>query len=155
DSLEEFRDPSSWQKMGDSERELLGQLFVLQGEELLKKEDCAAIDLFEKAAQVAPESAKVSYLIAKGLCALGKSDGEASDFHMALNKFQVAASKGLNEPEFWKDYGDTYKGLANLIGRGDLYIEAVQCYQKAIKISHDYFQGWLSLGTCYFHLFEI
>lgn len=60
-SLESYQDPKIWAGMAVDERELLGALFVMQGQELLRLGDKAALKSFDLAAKVAPRSAAVFF----------------------------------------------------------------------------------------------
>ncbi|MBA3604212.1 MAG: tetratricopeptide repeat protein [Parachlamydiaceae bacterium] len=237
--LEPFKDSSSWGILGHSDREILGQLFVLRGEELFNSNDPKASDLLEKAMKISPNSCKVLHsavkvymgqglnnvrylsaalraiehgltvhhpsfelhhsfvqaLLRKGaliedenyfiranevckelvlnidseekniqarffwdwgkiLFYLGKNSGEAVDFYEARVNFCMAKSLGLEDPEFLKDEGDIHFELAELLGRESLYLEAIECYQNSLKISHDSLDAWYSLGLCYMLLYD-
>lgn len=90
----------------------------------------------------------------KSLFCIGQNYGEAIDFYKACEKYQEAAAKGLNDPEFLKDYGDVTLELARLLGRENLCLEAIEWYQKSLKLSHESADVWYSLGVCYMMLFE-
>ncbi len=63
--LEPYKDSTSWSSLGVSDRELLGQLFVLRGEELFNLNDPKAADLLEKAMRISPNSCKILDLVVK------------------------------------------------------------------------------------------
>lgn len=90
----------------------------------------------------------------KSLFCIGQNYGEAIDFYKACEKYQEVASRDLNDPEFFKDYGDVYLELARLLGRENFCLEAIEWYQKSIKLSHESVDAWYSLGVCYMMLFE-
>ncbi len=92
-----------------------------------------------------------------GLCwfFLGRLDGEAHDFHVALEKYRQAANLGLDNSLFWNNYGDAIAELSILVGRKDLFLEASEFYRNAIKLAPDEFQGWLNLACSLERLFEI
>lgn len=85
---------------------------------------------------------------------LGNLSGEACDFHIALEKYRLAAEHGLQAIDFWKDYGDAIVELSNLIGRKEMLFEAIDLYRNVIRVTPDSFQGWFSLGRCYQRIFE-
>jgi len=64
--------------------------------------------------------------------ALAEASGEAHDYHVAFEKFQLAAEHGCNHDEFWRRFGDVSMGLASLLSRPSLLEQAVMHYQKAI-----------------------
>lgn len=237
--LDRFKDSASWSILGCAEREILGRLFVLRGEELFNLNDPKAAELIEKALKIAPNSYKVldlavkayiaqglnnvrclsaalraieqglslhqssfqlshayvQVLLSKGMLVddesyfvranqvckdlvhevfseedqiqarffwnwgkilffIGKSSGEAVDFYEARENFNMARSLGLEEPDFFKDNGDIHFELAELLGRESLYLSAIDCYQKSLKLSHDSWEAWYSLGLCYMLLHE-
>ncbi|MBA2726765.1 MAG: hypothetical protein H0U49_01145 [Parachlamydiaceae bacterium] len=240
ESLESISDPSIWQPLKGTDKELLAELLITKGQKLLGQGDAEALLFFEKAAEIASHSPKVFYLLgnvyasqdsnmgflrsalesynrsislssekvdvdvwvaliklllqkgellgevgyfqaAKEKCQLlfslaptlapnllaqflwlygrsyflaGKIYGEVIDFHEALDKYRLAAEKGLNLPGFWKDYGDVLFELADLLDRFDLYGEAAEFYLKSIKLSHDCSESWHSIALCYMHIFE-
>lgn len=90
----------------------------------------------------------------KSLFCIGQNYGEAIDFYKACEKYQEAAAKGQNDPEFLKDYGDVFLELARLLGRENFCLEAIEWYHKSLKLSHESVDAWYSLGVCYMMLFE-
>src|SRR5262245_52654369 len=52
--LDPYRKKSAWSKMQDSERSLLGQLFLAEGKELLEAENQQAFESFEIASKLNP-----------------------------------------------------------------------------------------------------
>lgn len=240
DPLDTFNDPLSWSRLIISDRELLSQMLINQGQKLLGQGNSQAVSYFEKAAEVAPHCSNIFFLIgqayasqesnvaclrsalenydrslslstdiinvdvwkavikllmrkgellaevayfqaAKERCEqffslapsvtltqaaelyrlwgrsyflAGRIYGEAIDFYQALDKYLLAAEKGLNVPGFWKDYGDVYFELADLLERTDLYRQAAEFYQKSIKLTHDCSESWHSLALCYLRIYE-
>jgi tetratricopeptide (TPR) repeat protein len=129
--------------------DLLGEVGYFQA----AKEKCQL--LFSYAPALAPDVfAQFLWLYGRCYFLAGKIYGEVIDFHEALDRYRLAAEKGLNTPEFWKDYGDVLFELADLLERSDLYGEAAEYYQKSIKLSHDCIDSWHSIALCYLHLFE-
>lgn len=91
-----------------------------------------------------------------GLCwfFLGRLDGEACDFYVALEKYREAAKLGLDNALFWNNYGDSLAELSILLNRKDLLLEAAEIYRKATKLAPHEFQGWLNLACSLERLFE-
>ncbi len=69
--LEPYKDSTSWCSLGHSDREILGHLFVLRGEELFNINDPKAPDLLEKAMRISPNSYKILDLVVKVYMAQG------------------------------------------------------------------------------------
>jgi tetratricopeptide (TPR) repeat protein len=92
-----------------------------------------------------------------GLCwyYLGTLSGEAFDFRSALGQFRQAVEQGgdLNAV-FWNDYGKSLIELALLIGRQELFLEAIDIFRNAIKLAPDYFDGWFHLACSCQRIFE-
>jgi tetratricopeptide (TPR) repeat protein len=84
----------------------------------------------------------------------GRLSGEAVDFHTAIDRFRLAASKGLQDKGFWLAYGDAVAELGLLLGRDENFYEAIELYRNAVRQAFDYFEGWLHLGCAFQHLFE-
>lgn len=61
DQLVSYTDPTAWNSMTHDERELLGVLFVKQGEHQLHQGDSRVLDSFELASRVAPHSPVVHF----------------------------------------------------------------------------------------------
>lgn len=61
DQLDFFHDSSQWEEMPTEERELLGLLYVLQGEKQLSKGDNKVLDSFKLANLVAPNCPRIMY----------------------------------------------------------------------------------------------
>lgn len=79
---------------------------------------------------------------------MGQLSGEPCDFQKALEKYQIAAQQELNEAEFWNDYGNIVAEVGMLLGRDELYGEAIQYFHNTIMLQDDHFQAWLSLACC-------
>jgi tetratricopeptide (TPR) repeat protein len=238
EELDPYKKPAVWKAMSQDERELLGILFVKQGEQQLEQGDTKVLESFELAKKVAPESAMVYYrqalvyasrgqnirclraaeealnkatqldpafcnawhswgnilvriglfyddasyfhqadekfaqierLAAKGNAAfsdtlywhwgicwyhVGKHSGEAVDFFHSLAKFRQAEEREFANGEFHNDYGNILIDLACLVGREELFIEAVDHYEKAIALTSSNYEGWLNLACTYQRLYN-
>lgn len=84
----------------------------------------------------------------------GRLSGEAVDYYAAIDKFRIAASKGLQDKGFWRGYGDAMAELGLLLGQHDYFLEAVELYRNSVRQAFDYFEGWLHLGCAFQHLYE-
>lgn len=85
---------------------------------------------------------------------LGQLSGEAHDFYCALEKYRQAHEQHLRDVAFLNDYGNAVAELATLLGKKELFLEAVDLFQKVVQASPEYFHGWLNLGCAYLRLFE-
>jgi len=240
ESLDHYKEASSWAEMTHQERTLLAILFISWGEKQLAQGDNKAVENFDLSLKVSPNNAVVYYRLALayspygnnmrclmaaakaletattleptffaawsnwgcvllrmgsiqygernyfleahekfekafsclnaddskeeranlychwGLCwyLMGKASGEAHDFHIALDKYRLAAEMNVQNATFWNDYGNVLAEMALLVGRKDLFIEAAELFRKAIKLAPDYFQSWCNLACSFQRAFE-
>ena len=238
EQLASYKEPVSWNSMTHEERELLGILFVKQGEQQLLQGDNRVLESFELATKVAPDSPTVYFRLALvyaaqgqnirclkaadnaldmatqldpafvsawhsrgnvlvrigvfyndaayfhqadekfaeaqrqakklgldpseslywhwGVCwyHLGKHSGEAVDFFRSLEKFRLAEEQGFGGGEFHNDYGNILVDLACLIGREEIFLEAVDHYEKAVSQVPENYESWLNLACTYQRLYD-
>ena len=86
---------------------------------------------------------------------LGKHSSEALEINHALEKYRQAAECGLQQAEFWIDYGNAISDMSILVGRSELMLEAIEFYRAAIKISPGYYEGWHHLALACQKIFEM
>lgn len=84
----------------------------------------------------------------------GKLSGEACDFYLAIEKYRAATESGLLIPDFFSDYGDALVEMAILLGKKELFSEAIELYRKSIQLAPEHFEGWLSLGCSFKRIYE-
>jgi len=84
-----------------------------------------------------------------------RSSGEACDIYHALNKYKMAADRGMEEAKFWNEYGDILGEQVTLLGRYDLLYEVVELYRKAVRSDPKNFYGWMNLGCTFTRLYEM
>lgn len=118
-----------------------------------------ADEMFSKAESVAKElGVKVTENLYWhwGVCwyHLGKHSGEAVDYFCSMAKFRLGEELGFAGGEFYNDYGNVLIDLACLIGREELFLEAVEHYEKATLLSPVNYEGWLNLACTYQRLFN-
>jgi len=238
DRLHPFKEGDAWKSMTSRERDLLGILFLTQGEAQFKKGETSAHNSFELAARISPQNPHVFYRQAVayaeqeynapallsaiqalqvavtlsprffeawclwgkvamhlgnlhqdssyfqeaydkfteaqhhsstvssevfsglywqwGRCSYfsGKLSGEACDFRLALDKYRQAAELGLQDADFWNDYGDAVMELGDLIGKMELLFEATELYRKSTVQSPGHYKAWLNLACNCQRLFE-
>lgn len=85
---------------------------------------------------------------------IGKESGEAVDFCAAIEKFRLASEGGYQDQYFWNAFGDALAEFSCLIGKIEMFWEVVELYRQAIRISFDFFEGWLNLGCAFQRLYE-
>ncbi len=85
---------------------------------------------------------------------LAYHSGEALDLHLAIQAFQKSLEYQPNPPaEFWNDYGNADLQLGLLINDQHHLIRSIENLQKSVKISPNYFDGWMSLAEAHCQLY--
>lgn len=80
---------------------------------------------------------------------MGKQSEEPCDLKAALDKYSLAANRGLALGSFYLDWGTAMGELGVLIGREELIVEAAALLQKSIEVSGDNHTSWLRLACAY------
>lgn len=118
-----------------------------------------ALNKFEYANALIPDSKKrikASFYWNWGHCwhVLGKISGEAVDISHALSYYKKADSLGLDVKNFWIDYGNAFAEQATLLGKGELFIEVVEMFYKAVDWDPNDFEAWFSIACSYMRVYE-
>lgn len=123
-SLKGFSDPAKWLKMKPTEKELLARLFILQGEECLRREDRGSKESFENAQKIGGESARLYYL-------LGKShvieECTIAGLGFALESFNRSIELAPSYFDSW------YACIEVLVMKGELEKDA-ECFSEALRL---------------------
>jgi len=126
-SLKGFSDPNKWLKMKPAEKELLARLFILQGEECLKKGDSGSLESFEVAQKIGGDSARLYYL-------LGKShvieECTTAGLELALESFKKSIELAPLHFDSW------YASIEVLVMKGELQKDS-ECFFEALAMSKD------------------
>lgn len=85
---------------------------------------------------------------------IGKHSGEAVDFSKALEKFRLAEARGCDSGDFHNDYGNALVDLGCLLGRKELFEDAISHYKKLIEYHPNQYEGWLNLACTYQRLYD-
>ncbi|MBJ7449359.1 MAG: hypothetical protein JHC93_03245 [Parachlamydiales bacterium] len=86
---------------------------------------------------------------------LGKQSGEAIDFRVALEKFEEAKILGCSGSAFWCDLGNTFSGMAELMGSVEWYLKAEEAYKQATSDSPEDASSWFHLGLTHCNIHEM
>jgi tetratricopeptide (TPR) repeat protein len=122
--------------------------FLLEAKEKYQK----ALEL----AQDQPEEALAELYWDYGIVwsEIAKQSGEALDLRLAVDAFQKSLDLQKNpSSEFLNDFGKAYLEMGLLINDSRLYLQAIDTLQKAISVSPQYFDGWVSLAESYSQLY--
>lgn len=118
-ALTAFDDPTSWDGFLTQERELLAELFVMKADEFLQKGDPKAIEFFEKAAKIAPGSAKILFQIGK---AYSTQEQNPSPLKAATRFFEESLKLDPNNYDAYLEWGKVLSKLGALLHEGQ-YIQ--------------------------------
>lgn len=122
-ALEPFKDPASWRTLEHPEKEVLGQLFIKRGEELVHNGIPAGVDLLERAIKIAPNSFAILVSAGHGFASQDQNAGSLSS---ALRAYQAALEINPNAFEVSLAY------LKALLAKGKL-LDEVGYYNQVIQ----------------------
>jgi tetratricopeptide (TPR) repeat protein len=83
-----------------------------------------------------------------GLCqyTVGTSAGEPRDLLSAVEKYNNAEALGIDDGNFYNDFGDLYATLGQLLPSSEFPEKAIDRYRQATLAAPKLFEAWLSLG---------
>lgn len=150
--MEDFIGPDSWSTFDEEEKELLAMLFVRQGEELLKAEDIAAFESFERAARIAPHSSLVFH--ATGVSFWGYHKKNFQFLLKAKAAFEKAITLDENYYEAWFFAGMSQVELGLFHEDTHYFYEADKKFKKAHGVAKrregsffwEWGRAWLCIG---------
>lgn len=124
------------------------QSFIEANQKFQKAEGC-----LQHLLTITPE--EFYWFWGQSLYQTGRLSGEAQEFSQSLDKFHQAAQAGLNNDQFWTDYGIVLSELAVLIGRIELLFESLDLFRQAIKCNPECHEAWVHLGLTCEAIFEL
>lgn len=133
EQLDVFQDSSQWEKMQADERELLGLLYVMQGEKQLSKGDNKVLDSFRRANLVAPNCPRIMYRQAVAFA------GETHNLYClkaAKKIFYRVISLQTGSFDSWYGLANTCSLLAMHSNIEKNYLEAQKAFEKAEELAH-------------------
>lgn len=154
DQLASYKEPVSWDAMTHDERELLGILFVKQGEHQLLQGDNQVLESFELATKVAPHSATVLFKQALVYATQGQNI-------RCLRAADTALEKATRlDPSFmsaWHSWGNIlvrigvfYDDAIYFQQADEKFFEAERLSKKtSCALSESLYWHW---GICWYHL---
>ncbi len=131
--LEQFRDKKKWTGMTPDERELLGTLFVMQGEKELKEGDRHVLESFKLASKVAPKSSHILY---RQAMAYASQDSNMYCLTSACRLFERLL--GI-DPEFydaWHHWGTVFVKLGMFSHEPEYFEEGDRIFAKAEALAY-------------------
>jgi len=131
DRLRDFDEPKQWEGMTESDRELLGSLFVKVGEKRLVEGDGQASRFFDIASQVAPFAAEVFH---KQGIAYASNHENIRCLINATDKFKKAVEINTKFFEAWYRWGDALAGLGVLCSESARFVDADEKFRTAERL---------------------
>lgn len=157
DRLHSFKEKSTWPSMTADERNLLGLLFVSQGETLLIKGDSKVLESFELASLAAPQNPEIFY---RQALAYAKQKQNARCLTAAHKALETALTLNPSFIAAWHSWGNILVGLGQFHTDTDYFYAANQkflnahtCLLKNAQIpSAEFYWHW---GQCWHALSKI
>lgn len=149
-----YREPTTWNSMDLSDRELLGILFVKQGEHQMKNGDSKVLDSFEIASKVAPHSPMVFFRQAMVYAAQGQNIRCLTSACKALEKATHL------DPSFvgaWHSWGNVLVRIGLFNDDVSYFYQADEKFHQAEHLAlldHDRYSESLfwHWGVCWYHV---
>lgn len=153
EQLMPFVEPKAWDAMSLSERELLGLLFIKQGEWQFKCGDQKMAESLELAAKVAPQSAVIFFRQALVYAAQGQNSGSLTAAGKAL---QQAIKLDPAFVKAWHSWGNVlvrlgvfYEELPYFYQADEKFAEAARLLGTGAESESTLYWHW---GLCWFHI---
>jgi len=153
EQLTAYKEPVAWSSMTHDDRELLGILFVKQGEHQLNKGDARVTESFELASKVAPHSAVVFYRQAIVYASQGQNIRCLLGASKALEK---ATELDPTYVSAWQSWGNVLVRTGIFYEETDYFVKADEKFAEAVKAaqcqnltpSDKLYWHW---GVCWYH----
>lgn len=84
----------------------------------------------------------------------GEHSQEALDIHLAVEKFESANQRELDNPLFWSDYTLALEKLAALVGRPQVLEKALESIERACDLAPLQFEYWKTQANICFELYK-
>lgn len=163
--LVRFKNSECWNAMTPSERDLLGLLFVAQGENQLKKGDRKALDNFEIAAKIAPKNPLIFY---RQALAFATQDHNMRCLESACKALQTVVNLDPTFFDAWFSWGKILVRMgifhSETIYFQDAYLKFSEAYKNSYNATaqvlaecfwqwglSSHYLGYLSGEACDFH----
>ncbi len=126
--LKTYQDPTMWESMSTDERELLGNLFVMQGKDQLEKGDKSGLKAFDMAAKAAPKNAEILYQ--KGL-AYSLQDNNKRCLASACRAFEKATKLKPEYIDAWLEWAYSALHLGKMKADPEILHGALDKFERA------------------------
>lgn len=154
DQLVSYKEPVSWNSMTQDERELLGLLFVKQGEHQLHQGDNKVLESFELATKVAPQSPMIYFRQALVYATQGQNIRCLRAADTALDKATQLDPAFISAWHSWGNIlvriGVFYDDAVYFQQADEKFTEAQRLSQETnTKLTESLYWHW---GICWYHL---
>lgn len=154
EQLASYKEPTVWNSMSQDERELLGILFVKQGEHQLNQGDSGVLESFELASQVAPHSPAVFFRQALVYAAQGQNIRCLLAAAAALEKANELDPHLISA---WHSWGNVLVRTGVFYDNASYFIQADEKFAEAERLTKNegtphtesFYWHW---GVCWYHL---
>lgn len=155
--LHSFKEEASWAAMTADERNLLGMLFVSQGESLLENGDSKVLESFELASLAAPQNPEVFY---RQALAYAKQKQNARCLTAADKALQAALTLNPSFIDAWHAWGNILVCLGHFHTDTGYFYDAHQKFSSALicsqnsdkTLSSEFYWHW---GQCWHALSRV
>jgi len=127
--LDDYRDPKDWQRMTSNERELLGKLFIMQGQDLLERGEKSAWKSFDLAVKAAPKNPLIFF--EKGVAYSKQKNLRCLTF--ACKAFDKATRLAPSYFEAWYQWAQALTLVGEIKEEIEFFIESDIKFQLAEK----------------------
>ncbi len=111
--------------------------YLAQGELALLKGDLQGLELFERAAELAPCNAELFYRQGLALFEHGSIEGKEKALLLATKKFKISTQLASDYFEVWQAWGNALHLLGKTYKEHHYFLEAEEKLQKALQLIED------------------
>lgn len=130
--LNEFEDFELWKNLKQDERELLGLLFVMQGEKYLREGDQRVLESFKNANLVAPGCIRVMF---RQALAFAKQASNIFCLKAANKIYESIIQLNPEMHRVWHSWGNTGLLIAIHSQREEHFLQALSRFDKAVELA--------------------
>ena len=122
------------------------RVYLDEGKEFYRNDqDEKAVEAFQEAIKLDPESAEAYFRLGLGFDAVGKEQEAEDEYKKAVEKYKKYLDANNKDAEAYYNLGQTYAGL-------HLYSEAVREYRQATRLKDDDADIFYDLGKAHMKL---
>ena len=123
------------ENLSKEEKAKLTEKYLQEGELLLAKKDTTAIEYFNAASQLCPDTAEVWLRQGKAFATFGELKNQEKALYLASKNFKMASSIDPNHLEIWWEWAKALLFLGKKTEEAHYFHSAKEKYEKAIELS--------------------